>query len=202
MDSLNLYLSKGEKKTHPFNWSRVDRKEKIFFIMTGKDRGSRKEILYGPYSMDVLVKLYQEKRINGRSYIWASGMKNWSILADISIFEECFGEGPPEIEEIERRSAQRRPFVARMFFHNNDLLYEGVCRDISLGGMQILVSGYPARIGEKISFNAHPNNSEYHFVANGEIVRVLKDQGFSLRFIKLSDEAKSAVIKYIDGESA
>ena len=203
VDSLNVYLS-GSKEAGPsFDWSTVDSKKNIFFIMTGKDRGSRRETLYGPYSMDVVVKLYKGNRINGRSYIWASGMKNWSILAEMSIFEEWFGERPPEIEEIERRSSGRRPFIARMLFHNNDRLYEGVCRDISLGGMQILVSGYPAQLGENISFNAHPDNSEYHFVASGEVVRVLEgDQGFSFRFTKLNDEAKSAIVKYINGESS
>ena len=203
VEVFNLYLKENKsKKNDSFDWEAINRSDKIFFIMVGKDRGNKKETLYGPYSLETLVKLYRESRINERSFIWSSGMKNWKILADIDVFENFFGERPPEVAEIERRGAQRRPFIARMLFHNNDRLYEGICRDISLGGMQILVSGFPAQLGEHISFNAHPDNSDYHFVANGEIVRVLQgDQGFSLRFIEISDEAKSAISKYIDGET-
>lgn len=181
-----------------FDWNQVDYDDKMFFIMVGKDRNS-KETLYGPYSLNMLVRLYKEKRINGRTYIWATGLKNWGILADIEIFEEVFSEKPPQIDDIDRRIHIRKPFIARMLFHNQDQLFEGICRDISLGGMQVLVSGYPAQMGEKISFNVHPDNSEYHFVASGEIVRVLEgNQGFSFRFTELSTEAKNAIARYIN----
>lgn len=200
VDSLNTYM-KEEKDDDPFDWSGVNPEEKIFYIMVGKDRGNSVDTLYGPYSLEILGKLYRENRINGRSFIWCSGMKNWKILADIDVFEQSFGERPPEIGEVERRAGRRRPFIARMLFHNNSSLYEGICRDISLGGMQVLVSGFPAQLGEQISFNVHPDNSDYHFVASGEVVRVLEGgQGFSFRFIDISDEAKSSITKYINGE--
>ena len=202
VESLSLYLSENNRESNNiFDWRHVNPEEKKFFIMIGKDRGANKETLYGPYSMKTIGVLYKESRVNGRSYIWCSGMQNWKILADIEIFEKSFGETPPEIEEIERRSGSRRPFIARMLFHNDSQLYEGICRDISLGGMQVLVSGFPAQLGEHISLNVHPDNSEYHFVASGEVVRVLEGrQGFSFRFIEVSDQARSAISKYIDGE--
>ena len=64
-----------------------------------------------------------------------------------------------------------------MFFANNDQLFEGVCRDISIGGMQVLVDHFPAQVGERISLNVHPENSEHHFVADGEIVRKVLHDG-------------------------
>ena len=200
VDILNSYLKESEDD-NSFDWSRIGKGEKVFYVMVGKDRGDSVETLYGPYSLEILGRLYRENRINGHSFIWCSGMKNWRILADIEIFEQSFGERPPEVGEIERRAGQRRPFIARMLFHNDSSLYEGICRDISLGGMQVLVSGFPAQLGEHISFNVHPNNSDHHFVASGEIVRVLEgNQGFSFRFTEISDEAKSSIIKYINGE--
>lgn len=197
LEEFKKYFKEGEI---PFDWHQVDPDEKIFFIMTGKDRNS-KETLYGPYSINIIARLYKEKRINGRSYIWCSSMKNWEILADIAIFEEAFSEKPPKIEDIERRANPRKPFIARMLFHDNEKLYEGICRDISMGGMQVLVSDFPGGTGDKISFNVHPDNSNYHFVASGEIVRILDGgQGFSFRFTELTDEAKQAINNYIANE--
>lgn len=196
VEELEKYFEDSGEST--FDWNTINYDDKTFFIMVGKDRNS-KETLYGPYSLNMLVRLYKEKRINGRTYIWATGLKNWEILADIEIFEEVFAEKPPQIDDIDRRIHIRKPFIARMFFHNNNQLFEGICRDISLGGMQILVSGYPAQVGEKISFNVHPDNSNYHFVASGEVVRVLEgNQGVSFRFTELSTEAKNAISKYIN----
>ncbi len=196
VDEFAKFFEEAAEDT--LDWDNIDYDQKLFFIMVGKDRSS-KETLYGPYSLNMLVRLYKEKRINGRTYVWASGLKNWRILADIDIFEEVFSEKPPQIDDIDRRTHVRKPFIARMLFHNQDQLYEGICRDISMGGMQVLVSGYPAEMGEKISFNVHPDNSEYHFVASGEVVRVLEgNQGFSFRFTELSQEAKNAISRYIN----
>ena len=46
--------------------------------------------------------------------------------------------------------------------------------------------------------NVHPENSDFCFTAQGEIVRILDgNQGFSLRFRNLSQEAQSSIDKYI-----
>ena len=85
-----------------------------------------------------------------------------------------------------------------MFFHNESVVYEGICRDISVGGLQVLVDGFPGNIGDEISLNVHPENTDYNFVASGKVVRILEgDQGFSLRFIQLSDEATNAIEDYL-----
>ncbi|MBL7665025.1 MAG: PilZ domain-containing protein [Bacteriovoracaceae bacterium] len=103
--------------------------------------------------------------------------------------------------DSDRRSAARKPFVARMFFHDNNQLYEGICRDISIGGMQVLVADYPGNVGDEISLNVHPENSEQHFVASGKIVRMLdKGQGFSFRFTVIETDAIKAIQKYISAE--
>ena len=94
---------------------------------------------------------------------------------------------------------ERKPFVARMLFHDNSEVYEGACRDISVGGMQILVSDFPGEVGEEIALNVHPENGEYCFVAAGKIVRFLDGkQGFSFRFTELSDDAKKVIENYVD----
>ncbi len=184
-------------QVEPLNWDIISHSERIFMIRIGKDRGGQ-DAEYGPFSLEMLKKLFDENRINAKTYLYARGMDNWSFLADIPIFESLFAEVPPLIEETERRTGVRKPFVARMFFHDNSQVFEGVCRDISVGGLQILVSGAPVRVGEEIAMNVHPDNSDYHFVARGKVVRILDgDQGFSLRFSGLNDEAKNAINDYI-----
>ena len=179
---------------------KINTEDKIFTVKIGLDRGG-KPVEYGPYALSFLKKLYRESRINGKTLIFSPGMKEWKFLADLPNYQELFEEVPPIIEEMERRKNIRKPFVARMFFHNKKKLYEGTCRDISIGGMQVLVSGAPVKIGEEIAINVHPENTEYSFVANGTVVRVLDGgQGFSFRFSELPEEAKSAIANYLSKE--
>lgn len=182
------------------DWNSISFTEKMFNIKIGFDRGGV-ETEYGPFSLEMLKRLYDEKRINAKTFIFCKGMKNWIFLADIPIYESLFAELPPQIEEKERRKNIRKPFIAKLFFHDNTQVFEGICRDISVGGLQVLVAGAPVKIGEAISLNVHPDNSDYHFVAKGKVVRVLDgDQGFSLRFDGLGADAQSAIQTYISHE--
>jgi len=181
------------------NWDAITRDEKVFTIKIGLDRGDR-EVEYGPYNMNELQRAYDEKRINEKTFVFVSGLEDWIFLGDIPVFEKIFNSMPPVIDEIDRRTSLRKPFVARMFFHDSSEFYEGVCRDISVGGLQLLISNFPVKIGEVISMNVHPENSDYHFVAEGEIVRVLDgNQGFCLRFLELNKEAEGAISDYVAG---
>nr|MBP9674119.1 PilZ domain-containing protein [Bacteriovoracaceae bacterium] len=101
--------------------------------------------------------------------------------------------------EEDKRKFKRSPFVARLFFHNTENLYEGICRDISVGGMQLLVANFPGTVGDEITLNVHPENTEYHFIAKGKIVRMLEGHtGFSLRFTEIGQVAKACIEKYIE----
>jgi hypothetical protein len=167
------------------------------FIKIGLDRGAR-EVEYGPYSLELLRKLFEQNRVNAKTFIFIKGMDDWKLLADFEDYSEIFAHVPPPIAETERRANKRKPFVARMFIENNQNVYLGICRDISVGGMQVLVDHFPFRVGESIAINVHPENSDYHFVASGEIVRALDGgQGFSFRFQGLSGDAKDAIERYL-----
>lgn len=182
-----------------FDWEGVERDKRIFTIRIGLDRGGE-EVEYGPYSLNELKRAFDEKRINAKTFIFSPGMNEWLFLADVPIYQEVFEDMPPVIDEIDRRRAPRRPFVARMLFHNNADVFEGTCRDISLGGLQVLASNLPVKQGEKITLNVHPDNSGHSFTATGTVVRILEGkQGFSLRFEALGSEANSAITSYING---
>lgn len=187
-----------ENERPTFDFSDINPDEKRITIKIGLDRGAD-EAEYGPFSLNQLKQAFIEKRINARTLVFTSGMSNWTFLADLPIYQELFEEMPPVIDESERRTNSRKPFVARMFFHDQSNVFEGVCRDISVGGLQILVSSFPGKVGEVVSLNVHPDNSEYCFVASGKIVRLLDGgQGFSLRFTDMSEEAKKSISEYIN----
>lgn len=174
-----------------------DNDSKCFYIKTGSDRGQA-ETEYGPFSIDLLKSLYDEKRINAKTFVFTKGMSNWMILGEVDGYEQVFEELPPTIKEEDKRGFKRKPFIARMFIQNNQDIFEGICRDVSVGGMQVLVDNFPGTIGEKISINVHPENTEHHFVASGQIVRILEGgQGFSFRFSNLSGDATNAINSYI-----
>lgn len=175
----------------------LDPEDNCIFIRIGVDRGTA-PIEYGPFSIEILKKLFQENRINGKSQAFSQGMPDWTFLAEMPGFEEVFNELPPKIDDSERRVDQRKPFIARMFIENNQQVFEGICRDISIGGMQVLVDHFPGKVDEKITINVHPENSDYHFVASGKIVRLLEGSlGFSFRFINLSDDAIKSINGYL-----
>jgi hypothetical protein len=171
--------------------------ERVVYIRIGSDRGGATTD-YGPFNIPQVKKLFKENRINGKTFIFIKGSKEWKLLADFPEYQELFEELPPVIEESERRVTVRKPFIARLFVQNNKNLYEGICRDISIGGMQILIDDFQGKAGDKITINVHPENSDYHFTASGVVVRILEgNSGVSFRFQSLSDEAKRAIEKYV-----
>lgn len=188
-----------DRITRPgFDWALVDKDELRFHIKVGLDRGMSVETEYGPYSLNQLIRAYQENRINHKTFLFCEGMDNWMFVADIPVYESLFNKLPPEIPDHERRQTIRRPFVARLLFHDGEQVYEGICRDVSVGGLQVLVANAPVKVGEKIKMNVHPDNSDYHFTAMGTIVRCLDgNQGFSMRFEELSEGAVETITNYV-----
>ena len=181
-----------------FSFTQIkNHEDRVIFLRIGNDRGGAATD-YGPFSLVQVKKLFKENRINGKTFLFTSGMKEWKILGDIADYEMVFEELPPVLKDTDRRTSTRKPFIARLFVQNNKKLFEGLCRDISIGGMQVLVNDFKGLAGDKISINVHPDNTDYHFTASGVVVRILEGNcGFSFRFQSLSDEAKSAIEKYV-----
>lgn len=203
VDSLSLLVGGDsaapvEEPSVVIDLTSFEKNKKIFFIRIGLDRGGVPTD-YGPFSITILKKLYKENRINAKTLVFTKGMKTWQLLGQVEGYEQIFEELPPVLDNVEKREFERKPMVARMFIKNKQEVFEGICRDISNGGMQVLVSGFPGSEGERISINVHPDNTDHHFVADGEIVRLLKgNTGFSFRFINLSEDAIKAIGNYIE----
>ena len=178
-------------------WS-VGEDRQVVTIKVGYDRGSD-EAEFGPYTVRQLRRAFQEKRINGKTFVFVPGAQNWKFLADTPLFNMISDAMPPVIEESERRISRRKPFVAKLLFHDQSRVYEGICRDISVGGLQILVSGFCAKVGDAIKLNVHPDNGDTCFSASGKVVRVLGgDQGISLKFENLDEQSKALIHRYIN----
>jgi hypothetical protein len=144
-------------------------------------------------------------------------MLNWERLEGISTFKEACAEaerayrerkkgraaekaGPRGGVSAEQREHPRKPLVARITMANEDSVIVGVCRDISVGGMQVLTDRIPGVSGNRIKINVSPTGSSSFepFVAEGVIVRILEDgRGFSFRFERINDQARRAIEGYV-----
>ena len=183
----------------------------LFFVFFHKTQ-------YGPFTNQELVHLFEAHKLDSSAYLWQTGWPNWKPAKDVSEFQKYIVEKPAKastsksskskddktkskiiLNRRERRITPRKPLIARLFVTNNEDVVIAVCRDISIGGMQVLTDRIPGEIGTKVKLNVTPADSKKvtGFTAEGEIVRKLEDgRGFSFRFTKLSADAKKTIESY------
>ncbi|MCB9091879.1 MAG: DUF4339 domain-containing protein [Halobacteriovoraceae bacterium] len=191
-----LVPKKQVEKTQ-LNFQKIDPNARMIYLKTGLDRGGRGHE-YGPFNLSMVKKLYKQNRINGKTLVFYPGLDVWRVLGSFEDFEHVFEELPPIIEDTDKRVWERKPFTARLFFTNKDQFFEGICKDLSLGGMKVLIDKFPGKLGEEISLNVHPEEEGHQFVAKAKIVRVLDDDaGFSLEFVDLNQDARNAISSYL-----
>ena len=108
------------------------------------------------------------------------------------------GDSSEEAEATEKREAPRKPFEARILLTDGQEVGWALCRDISVGGMQMLMDHSPGDIGTSLKLNVSESVDIPSFTCQGQIVRVLEDgRGISFRFTSLPTEAKTAIEEYI-----
>ena len=91
-----------------------------------------------------------------------------------------------------------QPFETKILLTDGKEVGWALCRDISVGGMQVLMDHSPGPAGTPLKLNVNPQANVPGFSCEGVVVRILEDgRGFSFRFTSLSNEAKSAIEKYI-----
>lgn len=192
---FNLNNTLNNKKQVAFD--QLDEDHKVFMIKIGQDRGLN-EVEYGPFSIKELKRAFLEQRINEKTYIFTPEMDTWTFLGDTELYQLISMALPPVIQEEDRRLKTRRPFMARIIYHDNTILFEGICRDISIGGLQVLTTAQNINVGDEVTLNVHPDNTDHSFTAKGVVVRMMDDmRGLSLRFKDLSSEASEAIDAYI-----
>jgi hypothetical protein len=167
---------------------------------------------YGPFSQEEVERFLQAGRIHSRVHIWKDGMGGWERLENISTFKSAVAQARPQLGvpedtatriQREQRSAPRAPLVAKIILASDENVSVAICRDISVGGMQVLTDRIPGPVGSKVKLNVSSTENTGKlpldpFVAEGVVVRILEDRrGFSFRFDKLPESARKAIEAYI-----
>lgn len=187
------------------------------------------ETQLGPFSTYEIEQHLHSGQINEQAYAWRDGMEGWERIVSINALKNVMTEalssnqntsGPSPVvvpasprkkaSKSDLRDTTRRPMVAKIILSNSSEVGVGVCRDISIGGMQVLTENVPRQIGGVVKINVSPLPEKYNeknsgkkasfkaFVAEGTVVRILEDgRGFSFRFTKLSDSARRSIEAYL-----
>ncbi|RLA62896.1 MAG: hypothetical protein DRQ89_08380 [Epsilonproteobacteria bacterium] len=178
------------------DWDNLDPEKAQFAINIGSDRGGEEKVL-GLFTLIQLKSFGAEHRVNEKSLIFAQGMGAWESLGNLPIYNAVFPE--EEAKPVERREGERKPITARILFHDETQVHDGICANISLGGLRIFMSDFPGKLGDIISMNIHPEDSEFSFVAKGEVVHIVEGNiGFSVKFVDLDEDAQGTIESYLN----
>lgn len=165
---------------------------------------------FGPFAVQEIQSFLQSGKIHLGVYAWREGMKGWEVLSKIEAFQSqahVVPPGPPARsstlrQKSDQRKHPRQPLIAKIHMANETAVITGVCRDISIGGLQVLTDTLPGEVGSRLKMNISPSGQSQKLdalVAEGEIVRILEDgRGFSFRFGKISEKTRRAIQQYIE----
>jgi len=164
---------------------------------------------YGPFSMGEVLRLHSAGKITSRVHAWKKGMDKWERIERLSVFglPASVAKTSDAEKKSEKRKYSRKPMEARVLLAQGSEVLEGICRDVSVGGMQVLTKRTPGPVGTRLQLNIDTRKQSGQapspFVAEGVVVRNLEDgRGFCFRFSKLSDEAQKAIEQWIHEEDS
>lgn len=178
----------------------------------------QKDTQTGPYSSVEMKRLIQAGQIVEGAFVWQEKFSEWKLCAEVMELKSVPVAPPLPMQSQpttathptavnltapksnEKRAFPRKPLVAQVYATNQKTLITGICRDISVGGMQVLTDHLPGPMGTSIRLNVMPPSDSgiTSFVAEGVVVRILEDErGFSFRFSDLEASARVAIERYI-----
>ena len=156
---------------------------------------------YGPFSASEVHMMVEAGRVNENTYLWKKGMTDWVLAAEVGELSLKLNKPTKAVSarNAEKRQTPRRPFEAKILLTDGQEVGWALCRDISIGGMQLLMDHVPGDVGAQLKLNVTASADIPAFACDGEIVRVMEDgRGFSFRFLSLPAKAKAAIEKYIE----
>lgn len=103
---------------------------------------------FGPYSLDLLKKLFDEDRIDGKAFIYSPSLDNWKILADFNDFHDFFGEKPPEIDALERRLNSRVEISTACRIYTDKNIYVATANDLSMLALKVLIKDHALELSD------------------------------------------------------
>lgn len=155
---------------------------------------------YGPISDPEVLGLIHSGRISPTTFMWQKGFKDWQPAKDIAAWAAVVGSQAPAAatKSADKRATPRKPFETKILLTDGKEVGWAICRDISVGGMQVLMDSSPGPAGTTLKLNVNPQGNIPGFACEGTVVRILEDgRGFSFRFSTLTPDAKAAIEKYI-----
>lgn len=162
----------------------------------------------GPFSMSEVKGMLQVSRADEETYAWKDGMGDWEKLGHLTVFAASIPKSKktpqaPGAGSSEKRKHERRPLIAKVLIAEGGKLIVGMCRDISIGGMQVMTEYLPEKAGAKLKLNVSPTDVSkptfQPFVAEGIAVRIMDDRrGFSFRFENLSADARTVIERIVN----
>jgi hypothetical protein len=175
------------------------------------------ESQYGPFTEEEVQGLAGVGKITPESFVWKDGMSDWEKIGSLAHFASYFRNVVAATAALEKtvsidknaeanqkRTAPRKPILAKVIIAEGDQILVGMGRDISIGGMQVLSDFLPSKVGSRLKLNISPpeptSSSFTPFVAEGLVVRLLEDRrGFSFRFDELSASARQIIERIVAG---
>lgn len=160
----------------------------------------------GPFSLDEIKGMLQVGRADADTFAWKDGMNDWEKLANLTVFGKSVpakkAPQAPNSGSSEKRKHARRPLIAKVMIAEGGKLIIGMCRDISVGGMQVMTEYLPEKTGVRLKLNVSPTDMAkpafQPFVAEGIAVRIMDDRrGFSFRFEGLSAESRAVIERIV-----
>jgi PilZ domain/GYF domain 2 len=158
------------------------------------------EANYGPVSDREVASLIQSGRVTPATFLWQKGFADWQQAKDVEQWGQHFPKAAPAAaaKPVEKRATPRKPFETRILLTDGKEVGWAICRDVSVGGMQVLMDHAPGPVGTVLRLNVNPQPGMTGFACEGVVVRILEDgRGFSFRFSSLSVDAKAAIERYI-----
>lgn len=158
---------------------------------------------FGPFSLEMIQKLYFDNRIDGRSYIYAPNLDNWKILADFSDYKAIFGEEPPEITSYHRRLNTRASLNCECKVYADKDWYSATANDLSMMAAKLSFHGHQLNLDQvvKIEFMLQELDGER---ITAQVMRLFdstgEDQYVTFRFTDLSEDQRHKISSVVHAE--
>jgi hypothetical protein len=168
---------------------------KCIFVKVSIDDSNRTED-FGPFSLDMIKQLFNDDRIDGRSFIYAPDLDNWRILGDFSDYKEIFGEAPPEITSFHRRFNTRMTLNCGCMVQAEKDWYNSVASDLSMMAVKLAFHGHKLELDQDVTLEFDIPELKGEKI-HAKVMRLFDSTGdeqfVTFRFIELTEQQRHKV---------
>jgi hypothetical protein len=171
-----------------------------WFVLKGEHR-------FGPFSVDDVVRMLQQKVVFPFDFVWHAGLKDWTRCAEIEDFKPeniraLFEKSSKKSELFVPRKFKRKKHSGRVIIHDNITLWKGEATEISKGGLGVMMKNAIVVPGQQVFAHVTGSDGLPSFNAVCEVVskKFVNDSSpveYGLRFISLSQDAQDEFFKKV-----